>query len=68
MSIIIGELAKQVRAARRAREWSQLELARRLGHRSEQWVWKFENGVVDADASARKKLTRILDLPNDSAA
>lgn len=62
MSIVIDEFAKRARAARRAKEWSQLDLGRRLGHRSAQFVWKFENGVVDGDADTRRKLAHALGI------
>lgn len=59
------EFGKQVRAARRARDWSQSILALRLDRNKvpdPSIISKIENGLLPVSEQLRKRLTRILGL------
>jgi ribosome-binding protein aMBF1 (putative translation factor) len=63
--LVDPKFGKEVRAARRARDWSQATLALKLHPDrvpNPGIVYKIENGLVNITPELRKRLTRILRL------
>ena len=61
-------LAKNIRYLRRKRNWSQEDLAEKLGKKSYTTIQKWESGVADPPFKTLQELARVFGVDIDSLA
>lgn len=63
MDPVHKEIGSMIRAARKLKKWTMLDLAKKLGYESMQFVSLFERGLSKVPHEVIGKCIKLLDLP-----